>query len=126
LRHAKAPASVRAWIESAPPWLEIQARATDETGQETLFQSLDAGEREAIALASAIGADLLLMDDRAAVNVARRRGLAVTGTLGILNQAAGANLVDLAGALIRLRSTNFRYRKGLIEAILADFRDRQS
>lgn len=80
---------------------------------------LDDGEREAIALASAINADLLLMDDRAGVAVARARGLQVTGTLGALDRAALHGMIDLAVAFATLRTTNFHARENLFEALLA-------
>ena len=43
---------------------------------------LDPGEREAIQLAKQERADLLLMDEKLGVRIARDQGLAVTGTLG--------------------------------------------
>ena len=49
---------------------------------------LDPGERDAIQLAKEEHADLLLMDERLGVRMALRRGLMVTGTLGVLVQAA--------------------------------------
>ncbi|HXB69012.1 MAG TPA: hypothetical protein VNY05_12255 [Candidatus Acidoferrales bacterium] len=51
---------------------------------------MDAGERHAIQLAKDENADLLLMDERIDVRVARERGLMVTGTLGVLLQGASA------------------------------------
>lgn len=74
-------------------------------------QMLDAGEKAALALAAMLGADLVLMDDRGGVAVARRKGLAVTGTLGILDLAARLGLLDLGEAFARLQATNFRYRQ---------------
>jgi predicted nucleic acid-binding protein len=55
--------------------------------------ALDDGERAAIALAVAIGAELILMDDRAGVAVAYQKGLTVTGTLGVLDLAARRGLI---------------------------------
>ena len=48
---------------------------------------LDAGETEAIALAVAIKADVLLMDERRGREAARQAGLAVAGVLGELLHA---------------------------------------
>ncbi len=59
------------------------------------------------------------MDDRAGVEEARRRGLQVTGTLGVLLLAARRGLVDLKAALSRLKVTNFRYPPALLDAMLA-------
>ena len=101
LAHARAPEAVRAWIAAPPPWLEIRP-VENECGADDLA-ALDAGERDAIALALATKADPLLMDDREGVAAARRRGFAVTGTLGLLDLAARRGLVDLAAAFARLR-----------------------
>jgi len=84
-----------------------------------LRRSSDEGERAVIALALTVKADLVLMDDREGVDLARRRGLAVTGTLGVLDLAARRGLIDLAAAFERLKATTFYYRQGLLDALLA-------
>jgi predicted nucleic acid-binding protein len=81
---------------------------------------LDQGERAAIALAVANDADLLLMDDREGVVVARNKGFAVTGTLGVLSLAARRGLVNLSDSFALLKRTNFRYRQGILDEILAE------
>jgi predicted nucleic acid-binding protein len=45
--------------------------------------------------------------------------LAVTGTLGVLELAARRGLIDLASALTRLKTTNFRYPPAMMDALLA-------
>jgi len=78
LAHDEAPELVRAWVENPPGWLEVRvAPVIDDPS----LQPLDDGEKAAIALAVTLKADLVLMDDRAAVAVARAKGFAVTGTL---------------------------------------------
>ena len=115
---SEAPEKVRAWIGQVPAWLEV--RPNPESNNGNLDERiLDEGERAAIALARVINADLILMDDRAGVAVARRHGLAVTGTLGVLELAARRRLIDLGLALTRLKTTNFRYPPELIDALLA-------
>lgn len=71
---------------------------------------LDAGEREAIALARELNADLLIVDDEAGRNVATRLGFTVTGTLGVLISAKQAGLlVALKPEIERLcTETTFR------------------
>ena len=59
------------------------------------FKDIHAGELAAIRLATTLKADLLLMDDRKGVNLARSKGSRVTGTLGILQLAAMNGLTDL-------------------------------
>jgi predicted nucleic acid-binding protein len=82
------------------------------------LKGLDEGEQAAIALATALDADLLLMDDREGVMVARSKELTVTGTLGILSLAARRGLVDLADSCARLKCTNFRYRQEVMDVLL--------
>jgi predicted nucleic acid-binding protein len=80
---------------------------------------VDDGERAAILLAIRIAAELLLIDDRDGVNLARSRGFAVTGTLGILDLAATRGLIRLNEAVERLKDTSFRYPPDVLDALLA-------
>jgi predicted nucleic acid-binding protein len=123
LRHAETPASVRRWIGNPPEWVEI-VPATDHSDDPDLLR-LDDGERAAILLATQMRAELLLMDDRAGVSIARNRGFAVTGTLGILDLAAGRGMIRLREAVERLRRTSFRCRPDVLDALLARHSDTQ-
>jgi predicted nucleic acid-binding protein len=116
LAHSEAPAAVRAWVENPPSWLEVRAAPVLD---DPALLSLDDGERAAIALAVALTADLILIDDRAGVTVARAKGFAVTGTLGLLDLAARRGLLKLRDAFTRLRATNFRYPPEVMAALLA-------
>jgi predicted nucleic acid-binding protein len=111
------PPSVRHWIANPPAWLEVSETPGHYPDDESL-EGLDEGEQAAISLATALHADLLLMDDREGVMVARTKGLTVTGTLGILSLAARRGLVDLADSFARLKRTNFRYRQEVMDALL--------
>ena len=86
---------------------------------------MDVGERTTIELADVIDADLILMDDRDGVAFARAQGFAVTGTLGVLDLAAQRELVDLVEAFTRLKATTFYYRRGLLDALLAQHAERK-
>jgi len=123
LAHADAPAPVRAFIAQMPAWLEVRPNPDR---YDDNVSDLDEGERAAIALATSIGADLILMDDRAGVAVAYRRGLAVTGTLGVLDLAARHRLLDLATTITRLKATNFRYPPEIMDALLAQHREEKT
>jgi hypothetical protein len=52
-------------------------------------------------------ADLLLLDERDGTAAARARGLTVTGTLGVLDRAAGLGMADLRTMFVRLGLTTF-------------------
>lgn len=118
LLHPEAPEAVRGWAAAPPDWLDVRATpVTDDT--DLILMRLDRGERAALSLAIAVGADLLLIDDREAVAAARGRGFAVTGTLGILDLAARRGLIDLAAAVAQLKATNFRCRPEILDALLA-------
>jgi len=122
LAHADAPARVRAFIAQKPAWLEVRPNP-DRGMNDTTNTALDEGELAAIALATSIGADLILMDDRVGVAVAYRHGLTVTGTLGVLDLAARRGLLDLATSFAKLRATNFRYPPEIMDALLAEHRE---
>ncbi len=115
LRHPSAPEARRNWIDSSPGWIEVSAvSASDDPS----LDALDEGEKSAIALGLSLSAGLILIDDRRGAAVARGKGFEVSGTLGILDLAARRGMVDLADALARLRTTNFRRREGLFDALL--------
>jgi predicted nucleic acid-binding protein len=71
LAHANTPAVVRAWISQPPAWLEVVSLKQP---VDSALEHLDAGEREAISLASELQAILLLMDERDEVRYARSVG----------------------------------------------------
>jgi predicted nucleic acid-binding protein len=124
LLHPEAPSAVRDWAANPPDWLEVHASPSVGHDDPEL-QRLDRGERAALALAEAVGADLLLMDDREGVAAARSKGYAVTGTLGVLDLAARRDMIDLDAVVTRLRATNFRYRPEMLNALLARMNTRR-
>jgi predicted nucleic acid-binding protein len=117
LSNADAPPTVRNWIADPPAWLHVHEAPNRQSDQPSM-EGLDEGEAAAIALALSLDADLLLMDDRKAVMIARGKGLRVTGTLGILDLAAQRGLVNFAQAVNSLRRTTFRIPKALLDSLV--------
>jgi len=114
LENLRTPAIVRNWLSRLPEWIVVRGACAF---ADPSLDGLDAGERHAIQLAKDENADLLLMDERAGVTLARERGLIVTGTLGILLQGAKRGLVDFEPALRALQNTDFRCTPSLIEEV---------
>ncbi len=125
LASLRAPLPVRQWSASIPTWIEMRSAPLHQTTDISLM-GIDAGERAAIELAVSLDADLLLMDDRKGVNAAQRKGLRVTGTLGILDLAARRGLLDLANAFHRLSRPNFRRPEAVMQALLSAQRSGES
>lgn len=113
LHHTKTPPRVASWAHELPPWVRVISPdgPVEDVG-------LGRGEAEAIAIATQVAADAVLIDERKATVVARDRGLVVTGTLGVLALAADSKLVDLEASIRRLLNTNFRASPALIDDIL--------
>lgn len=116
LRAAGAPDSVRQWAANPPSWLKIHPDAPDEA-RVLAFETIDAGEREALALALVLPASLVVVDDRAARRAATELGFVTTGTLGVIERSARMGLVDFDQTIARLRTTSFWVRDSTIEEI---------
>ena len=115
LADERSPAVVQAWISQPPEWLVMQ---TVDVPSDSDLDKLDPGERAAIVLALARGANLVVIDDLLGRQVARSRQLRVTGLLGVLDEAARQNMVDFPGAIARLQQTTFRASSKLIQSLL--------
>lgn len=109
-------------MASRPNWLELRDVASTPAD----LRQLDDGEREAIALAQTTGATLILLDEKRGRQAARERGLAVAGTLGLIDLAARRGLVSLLDALKKLERTTFRASPQLIRAIIQSSSSRQT
>lgn len=114
---------VRQWADRPPAWIDVRSVSVL---PDPSWSSLDDGEAQALALARQVSADLILMDDRSGVGVAEREGFAVTGTLGVLALAARRGLIDLTDAFARLKTTNFRYRPEIMDALLMQHAKRKT
>jgi len=115
LLNEKSPIAVQTWINNPPDWLII--KNIDISFSEDLAV-LDPGETAAILLAQQENASLIIIDDGLGRKIANNRGLKVTGLLGVLDQAASQNLVDLPCVISRLKKTTFRASSSLLDSLL--------
>jgi predicted nucleic acid-binding protein len=118
LKDSDGPVPTREWIDRPPEWLRVEEVAEVEYSDlrpevADKLRSLDQGEREAIQLTRELGAGLLVIDERDGRMVAKEMDLRITGTLGILDEAAHAGLVNAETVARRLRDTSFRASENL-------------
>jgi predicted nucleic acid-binding protein len=119
LSHPSTPLIVRNWLTLLPSWGEIRTPAMADIGNK-----LGAGETQAIALALELCVPAVLIDDHKAQVAAREKGLAVVGTLAILERAGEQNLIDLCAAISALRRTNFRVQPRFLVDMLRRHEER--
>ena len=118
LADPKSPPLIRDWLQQVPEWLRVQLV---ELSSDINLDVLDRGEQDAILLAEQKGAELIIIDDLVGRQVAISRGLKVTGLLGVLDEAARQNLIDLPSAIFRLQQTSFRASSQLIQPLLENY-----
>ena len=102
LARSNRPKAVRDFIGQRPTWLLIASPMAVEN-----ISGLDEGERAAISLARELNAELLLIDEVKGRRAAADRKIAITGTVGVLERAAGMKLLSLKDAFERVKKTDF-------------------
>lgn len=105
-------------IESQRSWLRLEAPQDMKT-LGVLRLDLDAGEAEVIALAYERSADRTVMDDLAGRRYARRLGLPLIGTVGLLLAARlRGEVASLKIEIERLRAVGFFVSEALVAEVL--------
>lgn len=113
--HAGAPENPRNLLLKIPEWILV---VPDETPYLEETGALDAGEASAITLAwQHRDSSLLILDEKRGRKVARALGLRITGTAGLLTDAAAAGLVDFEDAFQGLSQTGFRLSAQVVETL---------
>jgi predicted nucleic acid-binding protein len=111
-----APDALRFWVEEHRGSIDVrEVSLPDDPG----LNSLHHGEAQAIFLAEQTPNSLLIIDEREGRAEARRRGIAITGLLGIIRDAALRGHIDFEDALKKLKETDFRLSDE-IEAIVRE------
>jgi uncharacterized protein len=102
--------------QSLSTFVKVAERPQVPPEVELTTRMLDPGEREAIALAHNSSLPII-MDDRLGREAARRLGLAVTGTAGVVVQAKQENLITSVRELLeQIRDRGYWLSDELIEA----------
>jgi len=102
LSHPAGAAAVREALSGG--WLVVEP-VPDRRLLPVLMARVDAGEAEALELARQTDADLLMLDDSDARQIAREEGLSFTGLLGVLaEERLAGRLPSLKTEIDRLRS----------------------
>lgn len=110
-----APASLRRLISAMPDWISV---APDEMPYLNETAALDPGEASSITLAwKHRDACLLVLDEKRGRKVAIALGLRMTGTAGLLTDAAAAGLIDFEDVFLRLSQTGFRLSSRIVESL---------
>jgi predicted nucleic acid-binding protein len=113
--HASSPEGLRNLFLSVPDWISVvpdEAPYLEETG------ALDAGEASAITLAwQHRDCSLLILDEKRGRKVAMSLGLRITGTAGLLTDAAAAGFINFEDAFLRLSRTGFRLNPQVVETL---------
>jgi len=89
-----------------------------------LFDKLDMGESEAIALAMEMEADLLIIDEFMGRKIAYEMGIRITGVLGVLIKAKQEGyIINVKSELENLERIGFRLDSSLKKEILEELRE---
>jgi uncharacterized protein len=99
-------------------WLRVAS--LQDPRRADLLADLDRGEAEVLALAQELNADLVIIDERLARLHAKRVGLTLTGTLGVLLRAKQLGHVKAVAPLIhRLRQGGIHLSDLVVAEVLA-------
>ena len=120
---------IRGWRESAPliekaDWINKESIA-DHRLCNILSKELDLGEAEAIVMAIEFNADLILLDELEARNLAEIQGLKYMGSIGCLTLAKRLGLITKIKPLLdhMINKARFWVSKELYDFVLLDNRE---
>ena len=100
-------------------WIKVQ-QPQNNAEVEILLDTLDQGEAESIVLAVELEADFLLVDELLGRKEAKKQGLSIIGTLGILLKAKKEGYVSVLKPLIdTLVEKGFWIHQSLYQKILS-------
>ena len=117
------PAVVRDWVLAKPAWIEGDSirgiRGPSKSGGGSLANAEATPYNLSRCPMSHADLLLLLVDDKKARAVARRLGLRITGTIGVLELGAELGHIHLQQVFDRLRRTDFEVSEEILQSALA-------
>ena len=109
-----APEAVGSEFGIRPSWLTVQAVENTEFVK-VLHNQMHIGEAEAIALAMELEDVVIILDEKKARAAAKKIGLEVTGTVGMLLRGKKRGVISEVKPLLReLQAKGFRLTEALI------------
>jgi predicted nucleic acid-binding protein len=104
--------------KSLPDWIKVKPPGNKKY-QKLIENHLDVGEASAIALAMEDKESLIILDDLRARKYAKRLGIKITGTLGVINKAKETGIIEKIKPVIEnLIEKDFRVSKNIIQNLL--------
>lgn len=103
-----------------PDWINI-TEVKDKKSQRLLELDLDKGEASAIALGTETENCLLVIDEKKGRTIAKKLGLQITGTLGIIVKGKKLGVIEsVRDVLVKLEKYNFWISESLKKKILKE------
>jgi len=103
-----------------PVWVIVK-KVINISLQQEFLNYVDLGEASAIALASEIAYDFIILDDAEARKFAEKKGMAVKGTIGLLLIAKKTGFIPLLKPYFdQIQRTNFRVSQTILDLVLRD------
>jgi predicted nucleic acid-binding protein len=101
-----------------PDWVDVKA-VLNRNLLYNYAETVDIGEASAMALASEIYADLLIIDDAGGRRFAKKLKLNITGTIGVILSAKLNGIIpSVKPFIIKIQQTNFRISEWLTTQII--------
>ena len=99
------------------PWIKTMSLTDSQSA--SVYDRLDRGEASVLALAKEHNARLVIIDEKKARGEARRIGLPVKGTVGILVEAKQKGLIDAIKPLLEaLQDSGMYLEQSLVDKVL--------
>lgn len=100
-------------------WIKV-VKIKNKSVVEKLTKHLDLGESEAIALSLELQSDVLIIDEVAGRNIAKKLGRNIVGMVGVLLEAKKKGYIDsVKPYLDKLRRTGFRLSEEIYQLALS-------